>query len=449
LRPAIRSGIEFFDMQRSLLLLIILLVSATPSRAQTGGETSWVSADLGFRPVAITTNGSTFWACGSGESVASSSDGHNWQIRHRMTSGGSLLLGIAFSSDSFGYAFGTGGTLLTSEDGGTTWTSRKVSEENILLAALSDSTHGLLRTTSSLLYFAGGVDVKTVPIPASVPKDFQYTPSLAALSPDVMAAELSEGPYSEAGFVSTIDGGKSWTFYDPPSIGVASFLRVGDKYWAIGHEVVGKDKPGGGYGVPLVMSSTDARTWQHTAADIQACHWETCRVCKIAGCLASSSLIVAPYGLTSRFYDIPAGHLTAKWAAVSETICSVDGKIYCAPLGAPKDVLRAGEPQPKEQTIPPLGTRASSGTLRCISCSVDPILVDDKVEGRYPLHIAFVVRSDGTMESADVKDAPTDALRAKVQTQMMSWLFEPPTKDAKPINVSTGGTINITVVRSR
>jgi hypothetical protein len=32
-----------------------------------------------------------------------------------------------------------------------------------------------------------------------------------------------------------------------------SFLRVHGKYWAVGTEVVHKDQPGGGYGVPVLV----------------------------------------------------------------------------------------------------------------------------------------------------------------------------------------------------
>jgi hypothetical protein len=437
-------------MRLRLLLLLTLVTYSAQCRAHSSDSSGWTSADLAFRPVAITTNGAAFWSCGSGESIATSTDGQNWQIRHRAVQRGAILLGIAFRSSQFGYACGTGGVVLTTNDGGMTWDSQKVGDETILLASLSDPTHGLLRTASSLLYFAGNTQLKPVPIPPKVPKSFRFTPSLVALSPLAMTAELSEGLVSEAGFVSTVDGGKSWTFYDPPSTVIRSFLRVDQQYWAVGHEVVGKDKPGGGYSVPLAMQSTDARTWTHTTVDIRPCHWEVCTLCTVDGCLASDTLIVNPFGTQPAFFSFPKGHLTAKWAATSSTICSVGDGINCTRLRTPLDTSKAGEPQPPDETFPELGAKPQViAGLRCVLCSVPQYLVDDKVEGRYTVHIDFLVRSDGTVGVVTVKSAPSEKLRAKFQAQALNWLFEPPTKQNVPVNVKSGIDVQIMVFRSQ
>jgi hypothetical protein len=436
-------------MRYRLVLLALLVLIPKLVMAQGGSAGGWVSVDSGFRPVAITTNGETFWACGSNESIASSPDGRIWQVKHHHVSdGGALLLGMEFASDRFGYAYGSGGAFLTTTDGGETWNSEKIGTENILRASFVDATHGILRTTSSLLYRAGG-EAQPVPMPSEVPSDFHDSPSLAAISRDRMSAVISEGWRSRAGFVSTTDGGKSWTFYEPPHIVTYDFLRAGGSYWAIGTETVGYDQPGGGLGVPLVMSSSDARTWQHTVADVKACHWEGCNVCKVSGCLASRSLLVNPFGAKSSYFSIPQGHLTAEWAATASKICSIDSLIYCTSPGVPGDILRGGEPQPEESGLPPLGTKPPTGLVRCISCSLVRLFVDSKMEGRFTVHFVLTLSADGTTKSIIIKDAPTESIRAKLQEQALAWLFEPPMKDGKAVGVNLNQSVAIQVVRSR
>jgi photosystem II stability/assembly factor-like uncharacterized protein len=252
--------------------------------------------------------------CGPNESIASSPDGKKWTLHHHASGAGSMLFGIEFFTAKFGYAYGTGGTILFTNDGGDTWETRHLGSDTILLASFADPTHGLLCTVSSLFYLYGDDSLHQIAQPADTLKRFPFTPFLAALSPDKMTAVLSEGPYSESGFLATIDGGKTWSFYDPPSTGIKDLLRVDGKYWATGHEVVDKDKPGGGHGVPMATYSDDGTHWTHTTNDIHPCHWENCGICNSQGCLASGTLLVNFFHQETTYSEIPKGSLTAKWA---------------------------------------------------------------------------------------------------------------------------------------
>ena len=265
-----------------------------------------------------------------------------------------------------------------------------------------------------------------------------------------MAAVLSEGPYSESGFLATIDGGKSWSFYDPPSTGIKDLLRVDGKYWVTGHEVIGKDKPGGGYGVPMATFSEDGTHWTHTANEIHPCHWENCGICNTRGCLASGALLINFFHQETTYSAIPEGALTAKWASVGKTICTLNQGIACASLGTASNVEASPElPMPKEQTVPQLGTKSATGTLRCVFCSLEPVFVDNKAQGRVTVHIELQVGTDGTVEAATVEKSPSDALAQKIHDQMLTWLFEPPTKDGHPIRVKNQSDITINVIRSK
>jgi hypothetical protein len=263
-----------------------------------------------------------------------------------------------------------------------------------------------------------------------------------------MTIALSQGWRSRTGFLSTTDSGKSWTFYEPPHITPYDLIVSHESYWFVGTETVGYDKTGnGGLGVPAVLSSSDGQQWQHTAANIHPCHWEGCDACNVSGCLVSASTLIRPFASTSTFNRIPPGHLTAAWAADSNTICTVDGELYCAPLAPASDLEKPGGRQPDERILPRLGPEKSAGALRCIVCSLDPMYVDPHVGGRFSVHVAFTIGTDGVPESISIERAPSPAIEAKMRAEMLAWLFEPPTKNGTPIRVSSHGDVTITVLQ--
>jgi hypothetical protein len=433
-------------IHRPILILCFVIFLAS-SYAQTP---AWLTSDPGFRALAITSNEGAFWICGPNESVASSPDGKKWTMHHRASGAGAMLFGIDFFSPKFGYAYGTGGAVLFTSDGGDTWETHHFGSDTILLASFSDPTHGLFRTAPSLFYLDGSDSPHQIVQPADTLQRFAFTPFLAALSPEKMTAVLTEGPYAEGGFLATTDGGKTWSFYDPPSTGIKDLLRVDGKYWSTGHEVVGKDKPGGGYGVPMATYSDDGIHWTHTSNNIHPCHWEYCVICNNQGCLASGTLLIDFFHQATTYAAIPKGTLTAKWAVAGQNICTINQGVSCAALGSASNVEASPDiPLPREQTMPRLGTKAPSGTLRCVSCSLEPVFIDDKVEGRISIHIAIQVGQDGTIEMANIEKSPSASLTQKIHDQVMTWLFEPPTKDDQPIRVKTESDIAVNVIRQK
>ena len=80
-----------------------------------------------------------------------------------------------------------------------------------------------------------------------------------------MAVMLKQGSaqYEPQAFLSTQDSGQSWTFVNIPNVTLYSFLRADGKYWAVGTEVVHKEKDGG-YAVPVALNSSDGITWSHS-----------------------------------------------------------------------------------------------------------------------------------------------------------------------------------------
>lgn len=429
-------------IRRAVLTLCLSICLASQAQA-----TEWQTNNPGFRPLGIVSNKNALWVCGPNESIASSSDGKSWTLHHHASGAGAMLFGIEFFSAKFGYAYGTGGTVLFTNDGGDSWETRHFGADTILLASFADPTHGLLRTAPSLFYLDGSDSLHQIAQPADTLQRFPFTPFLVALSPDKMTALLSEGPYAEAGFLATIDGGKTWSFYDPQSTGIKDLLRVDGKYWATGHEVIGKDKPGGGNGVPMATYSEDGMHWTHTTTEIHPCHWEYCVICNSQGCLASGTLLVNFFHQPTTYSAIPKGALTAKWAVVGENICTLNQNVACASIGKASDIEASpGVPLPHEQTMPRLGTKLPTGGLRCVSCSLEPVFIDDKVQGRITVHVVLQVGTDGTVEMANVEKSPSDALTQRIHDEMMTWLFEPPTKEGQSIRIKTESDIAVNVI---
>jgi len=400
----------------------------------------WETIHLGFRVTGITANDGSLWVCGAGGAIASSSNGKDWQIRHPHEDYGPLLLGVGFTSPKFGYAYGVAGTILTTEDGGTTWMDHSVETGTILAAAFSAPYFGIVRTWEKLLFFDGSATPREVPNQDGVLNRFYYASGVASLSANRFGALVKEGAFSEGGFLTTPDGGRTWTFYDPPSSGIRSFLAMDGTYWAVGHEVVK------GLGIPLAMSSVDGRNWDRTANNIKPCHWEVCRACNPSGCIASSTLVLDPFHGATAYASVPEGKLTTHWAQISGMICTLNFGLQCVAAEIPKDVEAIPiAPAPEQDESYTLGTppKIVMG-LVCIECAVDRSFSGD--ESSPLVRADLVIGTDGTVKSAKIKGAPK-ALRQTVQEQVEDWLFEPPQRDGKPAEVNITMRFTVAVPR--
>jgi hypothetical protein len=420
-----------------LILGLVLFVAARPGATQ---PLEWETIHPGFRVTDLTALDGNLWICGAGGSISSSSDGKHWEVRHPHEDTGPLLLGIGFTSAKFGYAYGVAGAVLTTEDGGTIWTDHSVESGTILAAAFSAPYFGIVRTREKLLFFTGSATPREVPNQDGILNRFSYVSGVASLDDDRFGALVREGEFSEGGFLTTTDGGATWTFYDPPSAGIRSFLSVHGSYWAVGHEVVD------GGGIPLAMSSPDGRKWARTKNNIHACHWEVCRACNASGCIASSTLVLDPFHGETSYALIPEGKLTTRWAQIPGMICTLNFGLQCVAARTPGDVeAQPTTPAPEPDEPYRLGTRPEiiMGIV-CIECAVDHSLAGN--ESSPSVRADLVIGTDGTVKSSKIKGAPK-ALMQTVQDQVDDWLFEPAQRDGKPTEVAI--TIRFTVATPR
>jgi photosystem II stability/assembly factor-like uncharacterized protein len=436
-------GIPMKNVSNAVYLLLpmclALLLAPVSASGQEQPSPPWHSYDVAFRVLSVTSNGQSFWACGTDEGIAVSPDnGAHWQVKHQRTDGG-LLLNIDFADSKFGYAAGTGGLLLTTVDGGETWVSHPGITETILQVSFANPEHGIVRTPTSLLFtLDGGLHWSPVSVGQNSDdtKNFPYTFSLVALDSAHMAVMLKEGAaqYETQGFLFTEDSGKTWHFLNIPNVTLYSFLRVRDRYWAVGTEVIHKDQPGGGYAVPVALYSADGETWNHSTNDLSACKLEMCTVCTTGGCFSSNGLISRIFADKTTYAAFPSDEeLTPKWASTDSTVCFVGTGLQCAPLTALAQAPSgSGSPVPTVVAPSPLGAPIQQGP-RCIVCELDRIFIDKKAQGAYTIKLTVGIAKNGIVTSAEAQGAPTEEIKSRIEQQAHQWIFEPYVKDGAPV----------------
>jgi hypothetical protein len=438
-----------------LVAPILLLSWAITSIGGDKPSSAWSAHNFQFHVLNTTAGSGSLWVCGTDEAIAmSSDDGKNWEVRHHTPDGNSLL-NIDFVNDSFGYATGTGGIFLTTEDGGKTWLSQSVGKDTLLQAAFSDSQHGIIRTASSLLFTAdGGQHVSPVSDGQNAEdiKHFPYTFALVTLDPAHMGIMMKHGSaqYEGQRFLVTSDSGKTWSITLIPDSTIYSFLRVRGQYWAVGTQVIGKDKPGGGHAVPVAFYSSDGEKWTQASSDVSACRLEMCVACRKEGCFSSNGTITNVFEEKTTYGEFPSNAaLTSKWASSKSTICFVGSSLQCASLKQVDQARNAeGPPNPVSVSPGPLGAPAVTGP-RCIVCSMDGILLDKRTQGAFTIKLAITIARNGTVTNVESDGAPTPEIKSRIEQQAQLWLFEPYLKNGERVNVKLNTSVRVNVIRPR
>lgn len=446
------------NIKRLVFLLLCTAFAMTSASAAADGNagSEWRISNLLFHALNITSDGSSFWICGTDEAIAVSPDsGVHWILKHH-TPDGNTLLNIKFVNSKFGYAAGAGGALLITEDGGQNWTARSAGKNAILQISFSDAQHGLIRTRRSLLFTSDGGN-QWSPIgggtSSGILKSFRYPFSVVALDPEHFAVMLKQGSaqYEPSAFLITNDGGKSWLAIDVPNTTLYSFIRAKDKYWVVGTEVIEKDKPGGGHAVPVALFSSDGINWTHSAADLSACRPEMCVACTRQGCLSSNGMIASFYTGKVHYEAFPPNlKLTSKWAVTESTVCFVGSTLQCAGLRKVSQAVTGEEPQPVPVAVSPgpLSDTASQGP-QCISCPLDRILVNPKFQGMFTVKLSLVIGENGTVKDVKVDGAPTPEIELRIKQQVQQWLFEPVVINRSPVDFKANVRIRMNALRSR
>ena len=401
---------------------------------QPGPGSEWHTVTLESRPLNIAASRDVLWVCGADELVANSTDGgKTWSTQH-VLKGGGLFLTIGVAGDSFVYAAGTGGDLLISKDAGSTWTRIAVPAAVVYAASFSDQMHGLIHTPHTIYRTADG-GVSWLPVPINISSGdldgFPYVRGVVALDADHMIVLMSEGKSSieEPRPLVTKDGGRTWKPVIVPSTGISSLSAYNGEYWAAGMEVIEKDKPGGGYGVPLVMHSPDGEAWTHITKwgprEFSECNAQTCLFSNGAGVDFRATSPQNPWV----FLPSPTA-MASEWGVAHGSICSVGIELNCAAL-TPVSAIPAkggGSPIPLLSAPPPLNAPDAQG-IQCISCEIDRTVRSDGYLGPVDLDLKLYIGQNGLVGRVEVVRATNSEIGDRIASRLRTWIFVPYEKD--------------------
>jgi hypothetical protein len=266
-----------------------------------------------------------------------------------------------------------------------------------------------------------------------------------------MAAMMKEGSaqYEGQRFLVTDDSGKSWKFVAIPNTTLYSFLRVSGKYWTLGTEVIHKDQPGGGYGVPVALYSSDGENWDHSSSDLSSCKPQMCVACTSGGCLSSNGTITNVFSEKTSYREFSSNRkLTPKWAANGSAICFVANRLQCAPVKSAVKPTPGDIPLPTAVGPGPLGAPKPEGP-RCIVCSMDRLFIDQKAQGAYTIKLTAEIAKNGIVQTALADGAPTPEIKSRIEQQAQEWIFEPYLKDGVEVNVKLNTSVQVNVIKPR
>jgi len=420
---------HFPSFRQLPLILVLVLLKVSASSAS-----EWRTVELPARALNITESGGSLWVCGADELIAVSSDGgKTWTAKHNVRNG-RLLLSLGFADKQFGYAAGTGSAILVTSDGGDTWNPVYAPSQIVYEASFSDQKHGIIHTPHTIYTTVdGGATWNPVHIDFSDEdlKRFSHALTVLAVDANHMAIALSEGNSSAYAYelLLTKDGGSKWTISEIPSTGLNKLVAHGGEYWFAGMEVIEKDKPGGGYGVPLVMHSPDGEKWTHLP------RWSKHEFseCNSQGCLYwdGAGVELPPTAPPDFWTFAPEKAVTAKWAIAKGAICSVGADLKCTAVTVTQTMppyLESSSPVAPPVAAPPLDAPPSQG-LQCLFCDFERIMVTPDYQGAAEVELKLHIGQNGLIEKAEIVHATNSGVGERIATSARNWIFVPFVKD--------------------
>jgi len=440
------------ELSNRILHFVVCLLASIYFAPLTGAS-DWQTVVTPARPLNITANHGVFWVCGTDEYIGKSSDGgKTWNTVHS-AKGGQVLLTIGFANEQLGYAAGTEGLMVT-KDGGATWSPMPSPGRVIYQAAFADEKHGLIQTPHSVDVTSDGGTTWT-PVKLDYPDDsgqgkYSYVLMLVAVDAQHMAIVTSVGnaSYFAEKSIMTADG-THWAPVEIPSTSATSLAAIHGEYWFAGTEVINKDKPGGGYGVALVMHSKDGQNWTHfprwTDKEFSSCNATGCLYWDGAG-------VEFPPGAAPVYWKFAAEKaVTAKWAVAADGICSVGADLKCAPLTRSATLPsydQTSSPIPTRLAPPSLDAPATQG-LQCILCDTDRVIVTDDYAGLAEVDLALTIGANGVVSDVQVDHATKPEIGERVASEARNWVFVPYEKEGVIHPVQTHINVKVQAIKSK
>lgn len=392
----------------------------------TVNKSNWIESSLPFRPFNITAIDDSMWLCGLDETIAiSTNGGETWQIQHQKQNG-EVLLKIAFVDANVGHAAGTSGLLLSTNDGGKSW-SPHTAVATIKDFSFADSLNGIANINGTVKITTDGgdhwEDVQFLQTDEKL-KKYSDVQSLAALSPTHYAVALHQHVSGGQDILaSTIDGGKRWTATNLENT-VASSLFVRDgEYWNFGIEYLGREhNSGGGYSVPVTLHSTDGEHWQHGLREVNES-----RGCTVQGCFQPYGVIEVVYGPTEKIWSLPQDlPTTPKWAIASGRVCTIDHSLRCGSAIASDVPQSPPDDAPSDMFNVEYSKPFIEGCLECKMTMIAPDKAWAGHAGRLPGATAEIkVNRNGSVGGVAMQGIPSKTVSDAIARQITQWLLAP------------------------
>jgi hypothetical protein len=274
---------------------------------------------------------------------------------------------------------------------------------------------------------------------------------VAATAPNRLAILLKLGPasYYDSRIVVSANGGKTWDVVEIPHTTISSLSSANGEFWVSGTEVIDRDKIGGdgfkgGHAVPMLMHSANGKDWLSSPRPAK-----TLFACKSEGCLAFDGTWINPFEATPkvRAYS-PSPSASLNWATSKETFCLVSAIVMCT-----ETVQQATVPV-EGKALPTSLTKASFEQSRekppiCIRCPIEQYYVDKDFGGMFTVSIIASVKTNGTVERVDIRDAPNENIRQEISESVKRWIFQPVVVMGVPVTAEKKVSAKIAVIKPR
>jgi hypothetical protein len=214
-------------------------------------------------------------------------------------------------------------------------------------------------------------------------------------------------------------------------------------------EVIEKDKPGGGYGVPVVMHSPNGENWTHLP------RWSKNEFseCNSQGCLYwdGAGVQLPPANPVSFWTFPPEKKVTAKWAVAKQNICSVGTALTCAVVATTQTMpVYADSSSPIAPLIsaPPLDARESQG-LQCLYCDFERIMVTTDYQGVAEVQLKIYIGQNGLVDQAEILRATNSGIGERIAASARNWIFVPFMKDGVVHPANTTVKLRVQAIKSK
>lgn len=407
---------------------------------------TWTTVPLPATALGVTEQNGVLWVSGADEMLARSDDrGHTWKVVH-FKKDGELLFAMAFAGKD-GWAMGSQGMELHSDDDGAHWKRMGNSLANVVRLVAADSRHLIASSPRSFLVSSDGGKswvVKALPISKMSPPRMYPVQAIAmpdaehamALLGTLPAALTAEDP--EAIFVSTSDGGKTWNVRQfSAGIHIDSLNSDANGYMAPGFR-----KLGNSYKV-VAFHSADGTHWSEAPnkPEVYRCHRSACQLS------GAPAWVVWDHGVATYWKTSSMPEMANHWAVIPGVVCAVGNDLQCTLAQR----LAAAPPEPAtlkaddQSRVKPQNEIKAANCLRCAPPKYPQPDRQRRISGEVDLHA--VIDKSGRVKNLTLRAAPSWSLAQAAIDAVKGWIYNPTLLNGKPVEVDTEIVVNYTLTR--